>query len=83
MTYSYTHTHAYTYTYTHTYPHPYSSQAGLLPVLHGDAVLTEDDAAAAILGGDELVVRLHGALRPSIVVFLTDVVRRILLLTEV
>ena len=46
--------------------------AGLLPVLHGDAVL-DDAQGTAILSGDALVVHLCDALRPDVAVFLTDV----------
>lgn len=45
---------------------------GLTPVLHGDAVL-DSTQGATILSGDTLVVRLAEALRPRLVVFLTDV----------
>ena len=46
--------------------------AGLLPVLHGDAVLDELQGSS-ILSGDTLMVLLSHALRPRLAVFLTDV----------
>lgn len=47
-------------------------RAGLVPVLHGDAVLDETQGFA-ILSGDELVLALGLHLRPSHAVFLMDV----------
>ena len=47
-------------------------EAGLTPVLHGDAVL-DDHQGCAILSGDTLMVRLAEALAPELAVFLTDV----------
>lgn len=47
-------------------------RSGLLPVLHGDAVLDEEQGCA-VLSGDALVVTLCEALRPERAVFLTDV----------
>ncbi|KXZ47256.1 hypothetical protein GPECTOR_36g11 [Gonium pectorale] len=46
--------------------------SGLLPVLHGDAVLDEQ-LGCTILSGDTLVRDLAEALRPQFVVFLTNV----------
>lgn len=45
---------------------------GMVPVLHGDAVLDELQGAS-ILSGDVLVDLLSDALRPKLCVFLTDV----------
>ncbi|KAG6555220.1 hypothetical protein Mapa_003260 [Marchantia paleacea] len=47
-------------------------QAGLLPVLHGDAVL-DSGQGCAILSGDVIVRQLAFDLKPSFVVFLTNV----------
>lgn len=49
--------------------------AGLVPVLHGDAVFTPASftADARILSGDDLLVALCAELRPARAVFLTDV----------
>jgi hypothetical protein len=47
-------------------------EAGLLPVLHGDAVLDEE-LGCTILGGDPLVARLCQAFRPDCCVFLVGV----------
>ncbi|GLC35509.1 hypothetical protein PLESTB_000199800 [Pleodorina starrii] len=47
-------------------------RAGLLPVLHGDAVLDEQ-LGCTILSGDTLVRDLAEQLRPHFVVFLTNV----------
>ncbi|KAL2641769.1 hypothetical protein R1flu_009356 [Riccia fluitans] len=47
-------------------------QAGLLPVLHGDAVL-DSVQGCAILSGDVIVRQLAQTLKPSYVVFLTNV----------
>ena len=47
-------------------------RAGLLPVLHGDAVLDEREGCG-ILSGDALLEELCLSLRPTLVVFLTDV----------
>ena len=46
--------------------------AGLTPVLHGDAVLDEVQGCS-ILSGDTLMVLLARAFKPSMAVFLTDV----------
>ncbi|KAL6080644.1 Isopentenyl phosphate kinase [Balamuthia mandrillaris] len=45
---------------------------GMVPVLHGDVVLDEDQEVA-ILGGDSIMQHLAVSLRPRRVVFLTDV----------
>ncbi len=47
-------------------------RAGLVPVLHGDAVF-DSEQGSAILSGDALVVALCQALRPERAVFLTNV----------
>jgi isopentenyl phosphate kinase len=47
-------------------------RAGIVPVLHGDAVL-DSEQGSAVLSGDALVVALCQALRPERVVFLTNV----------
>jgi isopentenyl phosphate kinase len=47
-------------------------QSGLMPVLHGDAVLDELHGCS-ILSGDTLMVLLATDLRPRLAVFLTDV----------
>lgn len=47
-------------------------RAGLVPVLHGDAVL-DHELGCTILSGDVLVRRLAEALTPACVVFLTNV----------
>ncbi|PRW58253.1 glutamate 5-kinase isoform X1 [Chlorella sorokiniana] len=46
--------------------------AGLVPVLHGDAVL-DRELGCTILSGDVLVTRLCQAFRPPVVAFLTNV----------
>jgi len=48
---------------------------GLVPVIHGDAVLTSvERVVCGIVGGDDLIQTLCDAgLRPDVVVFLTDV----------
>lgn len=47
-------------------------EAGLTPVLHGDAVLDELQGCS-ILSGDTLMIVLAHALRPKLAVFLADV----------
>ncbi|KAL3677734.1 hypothetical protein R1sor_020690 [Riccia sorocarpa] len=47
-------------------------QAGLLPVVHGDAVL-DSGQGCAILSGDVIIRQLAETLKPSFVVFLTNV----------
>lgn len=49
--------------------------AGLVPVLHGDAVFTPSSSTpdSRILSGDDLLVALCAELRPARAVFLTDV----------
>ncbi|GAQ81990.1 Amino acid kinase family protein [Klebsormidium nitens] len=47
-------------------------EAGLLPVLHGDAVL-DSGQGCTILSGDVIVRKLAADLRPDFVVFLTNV----------
>tara|TARA_B110001452_G_scaffold47374_1_gene36217 strand:- start:2734 stop:3699 length:966 start_codon:yes stop_codon:yes gene_type:complete len=46
--------------------------AGLLPVLHGDAVHDEHQGCA-VLSGDEIMVELARCMRPGLCIFLTDV----------
>jgi len=46
---------------------------GLVPVLHGDAIIHSDSAGCSILSGDVIVRDLALAMRPSRVVFLSDV----------
>ncbi|MEW5301103.1 MAG: hypothetical protein WDW36_003983 [Sanguina aurantia] len=46
--------------------------AGLVPVMHGDAVL-DSALGCTVLSGDTIVKHLAEGLRPSYVVFLTDV----------
>ncbi|KAL1498605.1 hypothetical protein AB1Y20_013920 [Prymnesium parvum] len=46
---------------------------GLLPVLHGDAVFTDEGRECGILSGDELCRALSEALRPRLCVFLASV----------
>jgi isopentenyl phosphate kinase len=46
--------------------------AGLVPVLHGDAVLDRQQGSA-IVSGDMILDSLCASLRPSAAVFLTDV----------
>jgi isopentenyl phosphate kinase len=50
-----------------------SLSADLLPVLHGDAVLTDDDRGSAILSGDTLCIALSEEMTPDLCIFLTDV----------
>ncbi|XP_020425331.1 uncharacterized protein LOC18789342 isoform X2 [Prunus persica] len=45
-------------------------ESGLVPVLHGDAVLDDD---CTILSGDAIISHLAAHLKPEYVVFLTDV----------
>jgi isopentenyl phosphate kinase len=46
--------------------------AGEIPVLHGSLIL-DDGAGVSVLGGDEIMARLAKALKPTRVVFATDV----------
>jgi isopentenyl phosphate kinase len=49
-------------------------EAGMIPVLHGDAVFTWPDSPdCRIISGDDLLVALCAELRPARAVFLTDV----------